>query len=140
MTRRCRRRAARSVVDRREVPLAPLATERQAVSPRPVCYVIPPYVPSSVSRAVPAALVPVRLVTRARTGAVLVTGATCRVGRLVVDELLRADVPVRALTRRPQQAVLPAGAEVVVGDLTAPASLDAALEGVGAVFLVWTAA
>src|SRR5258708_5616237 len=81
-----------------------------------------------------------RLVTRAHTGAVLVTGATGRVGRRVVDELLRADVPVRALTRRPEQAALPAGAEVVVGDLTAPASLDAALEGVEAVFLVWTAA
>jgi uncharacterized protein YbjT (DUF2867 family) len=77
----------------------------------------------------------------ARMSAVLVTGATGRVGRLVVDELLRADIPVRALTRRPEQAAaLPAGAEVVVGDLTAPASLDAALQGVGAVFLVWTAA
>jgi uncharacterized protein YbjT (DUF2867 family) len=80
----------------------------------------------------------VRLVTRA--GAVLVTGATGRVGRLVVDELLRAGVPVRALTRRPEQAALPAGAEVVVGDFTVPASLDTPLQGVGAVFLVWTAA
>jgi uncharacterized protein YbjT (DUF2867 family) len=62
------------------------------------------------------------------------------VGRLVVDELLRAGVPVRALTRRPEQAALPAGAEVVVGDLTVPDSLDAALDGAGAVFLVWTAA
>ena len=70
---------------------------------------------------------------------VLVTGATGRVGRLVVDELLRAGMPVRALTRRPEQAALPAGAEVVAGDLTVPASLDAALDGVGAVFLVWTA-
>lgn len=75
-----------------------------------------------------------------RAGAVLVTGATGRVGRLVVDELLRAGVPVRALTRRPEQAALPAGAEVVVGDLTAPSSLDAALKGAEAVFLVWTAA
>jgi uncharacterized protein YbjT (DUF2867 family) len=78
--------------------------------------------------------------TRVRARAVLVIGATGRVGRLVVDELLRADVPVRALTRRPEQAALPAGAEVVAGDLTAPASLDTALQGVGAVFLVWTAA
>ncbi len=70
---------------------------------------------------------------------VLVTGATGRVGRLVVNELLRAGAPVRALTRRPDRAVLP-GAEIVAGDLTAPASLDAMLEGVGAVFLVWTAA
>jgi uncharacterized protein YbjT (DUF2867 family) len=81
---------------------------------------------------------PVPLVTRA--GAVLVTGATGRVGRLVVDELLRAGVPVRALTRRPDQAALPAGVEIVGGDLTIPASLDAALEGVDTVFLVWTPA
>jgi len=61
------------------------------------------------------------------------------VGRLVVDELLRAGVRVRALTRRPERAVLPAGAEVVAGDLTVPASLDVVLQGVDAVFLVWTA-
>jgi uncharacterized protein YbjT (DUF2867 family) len=86
---------------------------------------------------VSAAFVP-PLVTRA--GAVLVTGATGRVGRLVVDELLRAGVPVRALTRRPDQAALPADVEIVGGDLTVPASLDVALEGVDTVFLVWTPA
>jgi uncharacterized protein YbjT (DUF2867 family) len=79
-------------------------------------------------------------VTRARPDVVLVTGATGRVGRLVVDELLRAGAAVRALTRRPEQAALPAGAEVVMGDLTVPASLDVALEGIASVFLVWTAA
>jgi len=77
---------------------------------------------------------------RSRRDVVLVTGATGRVGRLVVDELVRAGVPVRALTRRPEQAALPAGVEVVAGDFTVPASLDAALEGAVAVFLVWTAA
>jgi uncharacterized protein YbjT (DUF2867 family) len=71
---------------------------------------------------------------------ILVTGATGRVGRLVVDELLRAGASVRALTRRPEHAALPAGVEVVAGDLTIPASLDPALDGVVAVFLVWTAA
>ena len=71
---------------------------------------------------------------------VLVTGATGRIGRLVVDELLRTGVPVRALTRQPEHAVLPAGVEVVAGDFTVPASLDAALEGAVAVFLVWTTA
>jgi uncharacterized protein YbjT (DUF2867 family) len=71
---------------------------------------------------------------------VLVTGATGRVGRLVVDELLRANVRVRALTRRPEHAALPAGVEVVAGDLTVPGSLDAALAGAVAVFLVWIAA
>ncbi|HEX4684309.1 MAG TPA: NmrA family NAD(P)-binding protein [Gemmatimonadaceae bacterium] len=70
----------------------------------------------------------------------LVTGATGRVGRLVVEALLRDGVHVRALTRRPESAVLPAGAHVVAGDLTVPASLDAALDGAGTVFLVWTAA
>ena len=68
------------------------------------------------------------------------TGATGRVGRLVVDELLRAGASVRALTRRPEHAALPAGVEVVAGDLTVPASLDPALDGAVAVFLVWTAA
>jgi len=69
---------------------------------------------------------------------VLVTGATGRVGRVVVDELLDDGVPVRALTRRPETARLPAAVEVVSGDLTVPESLDVALQGVGAVFLVWT--
>ncbi|MFC8491519.1 NAD(P)H-binding protein [Streptomyces sp. NPDC057235] len=71
---------------------------------------------------------------------VLVTGATGRVGRLVVDQLLDAGVPVRALARRSgAAATLPAKAEVFVGDLTAPETLDPALDGAGAVFLVWTA-
>ena len=70
---------------------------------------------------------------------VLVTGATGRVGRAVVVQLLAAGVPVRALTRRPDAAGLPATVEVVAGDLTVPDSLDAALQGVEAVFLLWTA-
>jgi uncharacterized protein YbjT (DUF2867 family) len=47
---------------------------------------------------------------------------------------------VRALTRRPEHAALPPGVEVVAGDLTVPVSLDTALEGTVAVFLLWTAA
>jgi uncharacterized protein YbjT (DUF2867 family) len=70
---------------------------------------------------------------------VLVTGATGRIGRLVVAELLAAGVPVRALTRRPSAAELPPAVAVFAGDLTAPDSLDAALQGAGAVFLLWTA-
>jgi uncharacterized protein YbjT (DUF2867 family) len=73
------------------------------------------------------------------TQPVLVTGATGRVGRLVVDELLREGVPVRALTRRPGAAALPPAVEVFAGDLSVPESLDAALKGAGAVFLLWTA-
>ena len=69
----------------------------------------------------------------------LVTGATGRVGRVVIDQLIDAGVPVRALTHRPEAAAaLPGGVEVVTGDLTVPESLDAALRGAGAVFLVWT--
>lgn len=71
---------------------------------------------------------------------VLVTGATGRVGRVVINELLDAGVPVRALIRRPAAAAtLPAKVEVFAGDLTVPESLDPALKGVGAVLLVWTA-
>jgi uncharacterized protein YbjT (DUF2867 family) len=72
---------------------------------------------------------------------VLVTGATGRVGRLVVDLLLDAGVPVRALTHgsaAEARATLPRDVEVVAGDLTVPDSLDAGLDGAGAVFLVWT--
>jgi uncharacterized protein YbjT (DUF2867 family) len=78
-------------------------------------------------------------VTRARMQPVLVTGATGRIGREVVAELLDAGVPVRALTRQPTTAGVPKAVEVVAGDLTVPDSLDAALQGVGAVFLLWTA-
>jgi uncharacterized protein YbjT (DUF2867 family) len=77
--------------------------------------------------------------TRARVPPVLVTGATGRVGRGVVDRLIDAGVPVRALTRRAEAAAaLPAQVEVVTGDLTVPESLEAALRGIRAVFLVWT--
>ena len=78
--------------------------------------------------------------TRPRVPPVLVTGATGRVGRVVIELLIDAGVPVRALTHRPEAATrLPANVEVVTGDLTVPGSLDAGLRGVGAVFLVWTA-
>jgi uncharacterized protein YbjT (DUF2867 family) len=71
---------------------------------------------------------------------VLVTGATGRVGRVVIDLLLEAGVPVRAITHRSEAAAtLPANVEVVVGDLTVPESLDKGLRGVSAVLLVWVA-
>lgn len=81
-----------------------------------------------------------RRVTYTPDKAILVTGATSRVGRLVVEELLRVRVPVRALTRRPDEAALPVDAEVVAGDFSDVASLDVALQGTRAVFLIWTAA
>ena len=48
-------------------------------------------------------------------------------------------VSARALSRRPDEARLPASVDVVYGDLTVPESLDAGLNGVDVVFLVWTA-
>jgi uncharacterized protein YbjT (DUF2867 family) len=78
--------------------------------------------------------------TPTRVPPVLVTGATGRVGRVVIDQLNDAGVPVRALTHRSEAAAtLPASVEVVTGDLTVPDSLDAALQGADTVFLVWTA-
>ena len=78
-------------------------------------------------------------VTKTHTAPVLVIGATGNIGSLVVDELLRTNVAVRALSRTPESAGVPLGVHVVSGDLTVPESLDAALAGVGNVFLVWTA-
>jgi uncharacterized protein YbjT (DUF2867 family) len=78
--------------------------------------------------------------TRTRVPPVLVTGATGRVGRVVVELLIDAGVPVRALTHRSAAAAtLPANVDAVTGDLSVPESLDAALRGVSTVFLVWTA-
>jgi uncharacterized protein YbjT (DUF2867 family) len=68
---------------------------------------------------------------------ILVTGATGNIGRHVVSQLVAAGVPVRALCRNPQSAGLPASAEPVRGDLTLPETLDAPLDGVERVFLLW---
>ncbi|MFC4107300.1 NAD(P)H-binding protein [Micromonospora zhanjiangensis] len=78
--------------------------------------------------------------TSTQGSAVLVTGATGRIGRAVVDQLTETGTPIRALVRRPESAAtLPATVETVTGDLTVPESLDAALPGIDTVFLVWTA-
>lgn len=71
------------------------------------------------------------------TDKILVTGATGNIGRCLIPLLAEAGVPVRALTRDPGRAALPAGVEAVRGDLTDPASVEAALDGVEAVFLLW---
>jgi uncharacterized protein YbjT (DUF2867 family) len=68
---------------------------------------------------------------------VLVIGATGNVGRHLVSQLVGRGVHVRALTRNPDTAGLPPEVEVMRGDLTVPESLDACLEGIDAVFLVW---
>ncbi len=67
---------------------------------------------------------------------ILVTGATGRVGRLVVDQLLARGATVRALVRDPQKANFAAGVEVVQGDLLDIDSLRKAFQGVSALFLL----
>ena len=65
----------------------------------------------------------------------LVIGARGGIGRHVLDGLLALGEPVRASARNPATAGLPAGVPVVAADLTDPASLAAALDGVRRVFL-----
>ena len=68
---------------------------------------------------------------------ILVTGASGNVGRHVVPGLLAESADVRAMTRDPSSRAWPDGVEIVRGDLSAAATLDAPLEGVDAVFLLW---
>lgn len=68
---------------------------------------------------------------------ILVTGATGTVGGEVVRQVSETNNQVRALVRNPVTAKVPAGVDVVQGDLSEPASLERALDGVDAVFLVW---
>lgn len=70
---------------------------------------------------------------------VLVTGATGQIGREVVAQLSATGCRIRALTRRTESAAVPRGVDVVRGDLTEPGTLDAALDHVDAVFLLWVA-
>ncbi|MBT3164893.1 NmrA family NAD(P)-binding protein [Streptomyces sp. Vc74B-19] len=67
---------------------------------------------------------------------ILVTGATGRVGRPLVEQLLAAGHRVRALTRSPEKAGLPPGAEVVAGNLADTASLTRVFDGVTAAHLI----
>ena len=61
---------------------------------------------------------------------ILVTGATGRVGRHVVDQLVKRGAAVRVLTRDPSKAQFPAGVDVVQGDLLDIDALRAAFDGV----------
>jgi uncharacterized protein YbjT (DUF2867 family) len=70
---------------------------------------------------------------------ILVIGGTGNVGGQVLSQLPTTGVRVRALVRNPDAARLPSHVEVVGGDLTRPETLDACLDGIDAVFLVWTA-
>ena len=69
---------------------------------------------------------------------ILVVGATGTVGRQVATQLAAQGLPVRALVRNAISR-LPPYVEAIRGDLTRPETLDRALDGVDAVFLVWVA-
>lgn len=66
---------------------------------------------------------------------ILVSGATGRVGRALVEILLARGQAVRALTRQPQVGALPGQVEVYQGDLADAGTLVSALRGVDRLFL-----
>jgi uncharacterized protein YbjT (DUF2867 family) len=65
---------------------------------------------------------------------ILVTGASGFVGGRLVPALVDRGERVRALSRHPETLDLPDGVAAVAGDVLDPASLAAALEGVGAAY------
>ncbi len=67
---------------------------------------------------------------------ILVIGATGRVGRHVVEQLVARYADVRVLTRDPVKAAFPAGVEVAQGDLLDIDALRAAFTGVSTLFLL----
>ena len=67
---------------------------------------------------------------------ILVTGATGRVGRHVVDQLVQRGAKVRVLTRDPAKANVPAGVEVAQGDLLDIDAVRNAFQGVRTLFLL----
>lgn len=67
---------------------------------------------------------------------ILVTGATGRVGRQVVDQLIARDAQVRVLVRDPAKAVFPAGVDVAKGDMLDVDSLRVAFTGIKTLFLL----
>jgi uncharacterized protein YbjT (DUF2867 family) len=72
---------------------------------------------------------------------ILVTGATGRTGRALVEQLMKMRAPVRALVRDRAKAVdlAAAGVEVAVADLGQPKTLAPVLSGVRAAYLVTAA-
>jgi uncharacterized protein YbjT (DUF2867 family) len=67
---------------------------------------------------------------------ILVTGATGRVGRHLVQQLVQRGAQVRVLTRDPAKAEVPAGVEVVQGDLLDIDALRRAFTSVRTLFLL----
>jgi uncharacterized protein YbjT (DUF2867 family) len=67
---------------------------------------------------------------------ILVTGATGRIGRQVVQQLAARGADIRVLTRDPAKADFPAGVDVAKGDLLDIDALRAAFKGVRTLFLL----
>ena len=67
---------------------------------------------------------------------ILVTGATGRVGRHVVEQLTKRGADVRVLTRDPGKASFADGIDVVKGDLLDLDSLRTAFTGISTLFLL----
>jgi uncharacterized protein YbjT (DUF2867 family) len=67
---------------------------------------------------------------------ILVTGATGKVGREAVEQLVALGRDVRALSRKPEEAGLPESVEVVAGSPGDADSLAVALKGVDAALVV----
>jgi len=66
---------------------------------------------------------------------ILVMGARGSIGKHVLDELIGLGLPVRASARRVEPGQFPDGLDVRTADLTDPASLVPAFDGVEQVFL-----
>ncbi len=67
---------------------------------------------------------------------ILVIGATGRVGRHVVDQLVQRKADVRVLTRDPAKANVPEGVEIVKGELLDVDTVRSAFTGVRTLFLL----
>ena len=67
---------------------------------------------------------------------ILITGATGKVGRHLVQQLVQRDADVRALVRDPAQAHFPAGVAVMQGDLLDVDTVRRAFDGVSTLFLL----
>src|SRR5262249_37834011 len=83
-----------------------------------------------VNRGVPESLAPDR-----RFAMILITGATGKVGRPVVNQLVVEGQQVVAVSRHPPQGMFPAGTRVIEGDPSRPETLAAALSGIEAILL-----
>jgi uncharacterized protein YbjT (DUF2867 family) len=67
---------------------------------------------------------------------ILVTGATGRVGRQVVQQLVKRGANVRVLTRDPSKADFPSSVEIAKGDLLDIDALRSAFKGISTLFLL----